>query len=326
MIEILATGGMSTVQDSGRQGYRRFGVGVAGPLDPLAAGIGNAMLGNESGCAFIEIVLFPFRARFAGNCRIALTGADARASLDGGPVWPWWTLSARAGQILHVEGPRGGGVTYLCVGGGLDVPKILGSRSTDLKAGFGGFHGRTLRKGDILGILPDPELNARQRARGFGIRPPSIAMELCEDPKAPLAAQVRILPAAEWDCFTDKSLELLVTTDWRISPNSNRIGARLDGPELVTHRKLEMPSHGIVPGVIQVPPAGRPIVMQCDAQTSGGYPKIATVIEADQWRVAQSPPGGHLRFRTVSLHEAQDALNVQREYLIAIERAARLAQ
>jgi len=317
VIEVLATGAMSTVQDPGRHGYRRFGVGVAGPLDPLAAHIGNAMLGNDPKCACIEIVLFPFRVRFTEDCRIALTGADARAAIDGTPVWPWWSLTVHAGQVLSLQAPRDGGVAYLSMGGGVDVPEVLGSRSTDLKAGFGGLQGRPLRKGDSLACLEDACLGTRQRPRGFGVRPPSAAEA---------GAAIRVLPAAEWDQFTDEAHTLLVTHDWKVSPNSNRIGVRLEGPALAMRRKVELLSHGIVPGVIQVPPSGLPIVMQCDAQTSGGYPKIATVIEADQWRIAQTPLGGRLRFEVITLEQAQAAWDGQRRYVEAIRQAAILAQ
>lgn len=317
MIEILATGPMSTVQDLGRHGYRRIGVGVAGPLDLLAAQVGNAMLGNDAGCAFIEVALFPFRVRFTDECRIALSGADARATIDGAPVLPWWSLVVHAGQVLSLEASRQGAVAYLCAGGGIDVPEVLGSRSTDLKAGFGGLQGRTLRKGDTLACLPDPCAGNGRRSRGFGVRPPSAT---------DAQTAIRVLPAAEWEHFTDEAHQLLVASDWRISPNSNRIGMRLEGPVLAVRRKLELLSHGIVPGVMQVPPSGLPIVMQCDAQTSGGYPKIATVIEADQWRVAQTPLGGRLRFEVVTPEQAQTAWDSQCRYVEAIRQAVALAQ
>jgi biotin-dependent carboxylase-like uncharacterized protein len=319
MIEILSTGGLSTVQDQGRFGYRRFGVGVSGALDTLAATVGNAMLGNAPSCAFIEIVLFPFRVRFAADCRIAVTGADALAAVDGVPICPWWSLPVRAGQVLSLQAPRAGSVAYLCIEGGIDVANVLGSRSTDLKAGFGGFQGRTLRKGDRLTWCAPSSGHVTERARGFGVRPPA---------SSPLqngggaATRVRVLPAAEWESFTDEAHALFLGTEWKISPNSNRIGVRLEGPALRARRNLEMLSHGIVPGVIQIPPSGLPIVMQCDAQTSGGYPKIATVIEADQWRIAQTPLGGRVRFEVATLAEAQSAWELQCKYVQDVRLAA----
>lgn len=323
-MEILATGAMSSVQDLGRYGYRQLGVGVSGALDALAAAVGNAMLGNEAACAFVEIVLFPFRLRFDADSRIALTGVDARATLDGIPVWPWWTLPVRAGQVLSLQAPETGGVAYLCIEGGIDVPTVMGSRSTDLKTGFGGFEGRALRKGDRLQHFTIPSADASRRTpRRFGVVPPAIALPIrgtaeCE------ATQVRVLAAAEWDSFSIPAREAFLSTNWKVSPNSNRIGARLDGPALEPERKFELLSHGIVPGVIQIPPSGQPIVMQCDAQTSGGYPKIATVIEADQWRVAQTSLGGWLRFSAVSLEQAQNALAAQRSYLQNVRQAVEL--
>ena len=317
MIEILATGAMSTVQDAGRQGHRRLGVSVAGPLDSLACAVGNAMLGNGSELAFIEIVLFPFRARFAADGHIALTGANAQASLDDVPVLPWWTLPVRAGQVLSLRAPTEGAVAYLCTAGGIDVPSLLGSRSTDLKAGFGGLEGRVLRKGDCLAR---GQASVPWRGRGFGVRPPSLT-EAGEG-----ATVVRVLPAAEWETFPDEARQRFLDAAWRISPQSNRIGVRLEGLAIRPSNAVELLSHGIVPGVVQVPPSGQPIVMQCDAQTSGGYPKIATVIEADQWRVAQTRMGARLRFRAVSLDEARQAWDEWYRFIERVRQAACLAQ
>jgi biotin-dependent carboxylase-like uncharacterized protein len=324
MIELLATGAMTTVQDLGRHGYRQFGVGVSGALDTLAAAVGNAMLGNDAASAFVEIMLFPFRVRFGADSRIALTGADARAALDGDPVWPWWCLPVRAGQVLSLQAPESGGVAYLCIEGGIDVPPVLGSRSTDLKAGFGGFEGRTLRKGDRLQHTAIARTHpSTHTLKKFGAVPPITALQI-DGIAEQEATQVRVLPAAEWGSFSSAARGIFLSTHWKVSANSNRIGARLEGPAINPERELELLSHGIVPGVIQIPPSGQPIVMQCDAQTSGGYPKIATVIEADQWRVAQTPLGGRLCFRAVSLEEAHDALTAQHAYLRNVRRAAEL--
>lgn len=323
MIEVLSTGSLSTVQDLGRIGHRRFGVSVSGALDKLAAEAGNAMLGNQASSSIIEIIIFPFRARFTASTRIALTGADTRACLDGKPVWPWWTLPVAAGQVLTLQGPLAGGVACLCVDGGFEVEQVLGSFSTDLKAGFGGYCGRTLRKGDKV---PYPKPNLQRSPASavcrFGAVPPEFSL-----PSGVIAQKgtvVRVLPAAQWDCFSDAVRETFAEAIWKVLPDSNRIGLRLEGPSLVPVKKLELLSHGIVPGVIQVPPSGQPIVMQCDAQTSGGYPKIATVIEADQWRIAQTSLGGSVRFAVTSQNQALNALKEQRSYLQKLRLASQL--
>lgn len=323
MIDILSTGGLSTVQDLGRIGQRRFGVSVSGALDKLAAEAGNAMLGNPAGSAIIEIVVFPFRVRFTADTCIALTGTDARASLDGKPVWPWWTLPVAAGQVLSMQGPLGGGVACLCVHGGFAVEAVLGSFSTDLQAGFGGHQGRPLRRGDQV---PHAAFHRQGPASvacsRFGAVPAEFALPAAAH--APDATVVRVLPAAQWDCFSGATRRTFFETAWKVLPASNRIGLRLQGPTLAPVKKIELLSHGIVPGVVQVPPSGQPIVMQCDAQTSGGYPKLATVIEADQWRIAQTPLGGNVRFVEASQAQALDALREQRAYLQKLRLASQL--
>lgn len=322
MFEIMMTGGMSTVQDSGRQGYRRVGVGVSGPMDALAAQVGNAMLLNESSSAFVEIALFPFVAKFSRACRIAITGTDARARLDDRPLLPWWSVKVNAGQQLRLEGSAQGGIAYLCVGGGIDVPPILNSRCTDLKGGFGGYQGRPLRKADKVSCLRDLHLEHYGSGRGFGVIPPCWA-GLESSKSFSTDAPIRVIPSGEWDEFTPESRQRFVEAEWKVSPASNRIGSRLEGPVLSLSRPIEMLSYGVIPGLIQVPPSGLPIVMQCDAQTAGGYPKIATVIDADQGRVAQTPPGGVLRFELTTPQEAQQIYLRQQKYVEHIRHSAR---
>jgi biotin-dependent carboxylase-like uncharacterized protein len=310
MMDIVTSGGMSSVQDLGRMNYRRLGVGVAGANDTLAARIGNTMLRNQDNAAFIEIMLFPFRVRFTEDTCIAITGANTHATLDGAALSPWWCLSVKAGQLLQMNPPEFGGTAYLCIEHGIDVPVVLGSRSTDLKAHFGGHEGRLLRKGDHLRALAT---SSRQKPTSFGVRPPADIPQLHVSSNND-ATVVRVLPATEWDNYAQKTIDTFLSHNWTISPNSNRIGMRLEGPALLPIKKLELLSHGIVPGLIQVPPSGQPIVMQADAQTSGGYPKIATVIEADQWKVAQTPLRGKLRFHLCTLAEARQALQRVQQY------------
>lgn len=317
-MEVLSTGGLTTVQDSGRRGLRRFGVGVAGPLDALAAEVGNLMLCNAPDAAFIEVVIFPLRLRFDGALRIAVTGSDVQMEVDGQRFPPWWSVVVQPGQVLTLRAPQAGGVAYLCVSGGIDVPRVLGSRSTDLKAAFGGHCGRTLRKGDVLATLPG---KAAASSRRFGVLPPCAGLAAPQAEGESPATVVRVLPAAQWEAFGAATRARFLASAWRITPDSNRIGLRLGGGEIKPDQPLELLSHGILPGVIQVPPHGQPIVMQCDAQTSGGYPKIATVIAADMWRLAQTPIGGHLRFQCVDMDQALAAHAQQQSYLATVRRA-----
>jgi len=301
MIEILATGALTTVQDHGRRGALKWGVGTSGALDDLALAAGNILLGNDEHAAGIEIQIFPFRARFTAACAFAVTGADCQALLDDVPLPPWWVQTARAGQVLSLRIPRQGpwhaSRSYLCLAGGVDVPLVLGSRSTQLRGAFGGLEGRELRNGDTFRT---GATSGVARRTNFGLRPPALDLPLMVDD----LPAVRVLPAAEYGHYSDAAHEALWNEAWRITPQSNRYGYRLQGPQLCPVAPIETRSHGIVPGVIQVPPNGQPIVQMRDAQPSGGYPKIGVVIEADLWRLGQAPIGSRVRFIKTSWPEA----------------------
>ena len=271
--------------------------------------LGNALLGNPDGAACVEIPLFPFKAKFSATTEFALTGADCEADLDGVPVLPDWAMTAETGQVLSLNPPRKGVYAYLAVQGGIDVPELLGSRSTHLRAAFGGLEGRILREGDALKTGSPVALPPLPKG-GVGAGMP--AMTVDGDTQETL---LRVLPAAEYPSFDAESRRLFVQTAWRITPQSSRAGYRLSGPVLDLAEKLEMRSHGIVPGVIQVPMGGSPIIQTADSQTSGGYPKIATVIEADLWRLAQTRIGGHLRFVETTFSDAVAALESLRAHI-----------
>jgi biotin-dependent carboxylase-like uncharacterized protein len=313
MIEILSNSALSTVQDLGREGGMRWGVGTSGAMDPLALAVGNLLLGNEESAAGIEVPVFPFRARFVEDCAFAITGADCAATLDGRPLMAWGSYEARGGQVLTLGLPQPAAWraarAYVCLAGGVDVPPVLGSRSTQLRGAFGGLDGRALRKGDTL-RAGAPGRAARRT--GIGVVPPALQLPL----DAGGCPAVRVLPAAEYECYTPASRDAFWRTEWKVTPQSDRYGYRLAGEAaLQPVAALEMRSHGIVPGVIQVPPGGQPIVQMRDAQPSGGYPKIGTVIEADLWRLGQSPIGSRVRFIETTWDEAVSALDGLRAWL-----------
>ena len=329
MIEILSRTLLSSVQDLGRDGYLHLGVGTSGAMDCVALAAGNILLGNPENSASIEIQIFPFEVRFLEDIAFALTGADANAELDGRPVPPWWTLQARKGQMLKLNLTRRGARSYLALAGGIDVPVVLGSRSTQLRGNFGGFDGRHLQRGDVLGAIRREASGAAPAplpAAGFGVEPPEFALPLgdTEAVAQGIRTFVRVLPATEYDCYEDASLAAFWGKDWTITPHSDRYGFRLEGEALATKRTLEQRSHGIVPGVIQVPPSGQPIIQLRDAQPSGGYPKIGTVIEADIWRLAQAKLCTQLRFVQTTYDEALSALDAVQAYLDKVRRLARL--
>ncbi len=309
MIEMLDPSGHATVQDAGRLGHRHVGIGANGAMDGLALATGNLLLGNASDAAAIEVPGVPMRLRFLHDTAFALTGADMQAMLAGQPIPANWRAFARAGEELVLGHARRGVYGYLCVAGGIDVPAVLGSRSTHMRGVFGGLEGRMLRPGDRLSVGP-----SEVGPVSFGVVDPIEALRLETSAKG--ATMVRVLPAAEYDAYSEDARAAFWSTDWRISSQSNRAGYRLLGPTLDLAEPIEMRSHGLVPGVIQGPAGGTPIIQLADAYTAGGYPKIGVVIEPDLWRIAQTPLGQALRFCRCSHAEAlaaHDALQAHLE-------------
>jgi len=319
MIEILKVGPLCSVQDVGRFGFRSIGVGTSGAMDTLALRVGNILVGNAEGSASIEITVFPFVVRLTSAMRVAVTGGACSAEVDGKRYPPWWSFSVKAGQTLTLAPPVHGARAYLAVSGGIDVSVVLGSRSTDLKMAIGGFEGRCLHRGDVLRIIGHANAATPGVIDSFGAAPPQSRLGANADvPQGADGRQiacVRVVAGPEYDAFLEDATKRLWDANWLVSPTSNRIGYRLEGPEMLLRQPLQMLSHGIVPGVIQVPPNGQPIVMMSDAQTSGGYPKIGTVIEADLWRLAQLPVGGFIRFQRVSIEEGIRAEYEQVKYV-----------
>jgi biotin-dependent carboxylase-like uncharacterized protein len=307
MIEVLSNGALNLVQDLGRKGHLAMGVSGGGAMDTPALQYGNMLLGNDDGAAGIEISIFPFRIKFLRATYFACTGAGAALDLSGKACPIWAAVHADAGDILTILAPQVGSRVMLTLRGGLDVPLVLGSRSTDLKSGFGGLEGRGLRKGDQLAIgLPCEDNKTRHLSIAPGSRT-RLAKELASG-----VVTVRALPSAEYSEFTKSARTDFEQTEYKITPDCNRQGYRLEGAALKTNRKLELLSHGVVPGTVQIPPSGQPIVQMAEANTLGGYPKIATVIGADLWRLAQMRAGQGIRFNIVNSDTAVNALRENR--------------
>lgn len=311
-LEVLRGGTLCSVQDLGRHGLRHLGVSQCGAMDPLALQQANLLLGNAPGAAGIELSLGPVALRFTQDARIALTGVDFGAHLqpmegDGLPVLSGHPLQVPAGAVLSLTRPAIPGARgYLAVAGGVDVPLLLGSRSTDLKAGFGGHAGRALQAGDVLpvGLTPAAGLIGRRGVRSF----------------APTHV-LRALPGPDYERFTPAAHTGFWLQPWRINAQSNRMGLRLNGAPLALHSAANLLSAGVLPGDVQVPPDGLPIVLGVDCQTTGGYPRIASVIQADLWQLAHLSPLTSVYFQPVTHTVAQEALERQTRYLARLARA-----
>jgi biotin-dependent carboxylase-like uncharacterized protein len=320
VIEILSTLPLNTVQDLGRFGSRHHGVSTSGVMDPVAFVVGNVLLGNPDNAAAIEVQTFPFVVRFLADTNFAVTGADTAATLDDHDLPPWWSATAKRGQTLTLRPPASGARAYLALAGGIDVPVILGSRSTHLRSEFGGFGGRSLEQGDVLRTLDGEGHAAPWKSGGLGVVPPSFALPATNGRVLP----VRVLRAGEYDLFSAEMQERFWATEWKITHHSDRGGYRLSGNPIKLAAPVELRSYGLVAGIVQVPPSGEPIIQLSDANTAGGYPKIAAVVEADLWRLGQARLGSLIRFEEVTYEAAVEATAPIADYVIRIRRTTDL--
>jgi 5-oxoprolinase (ATP-hydrolysing) subunit C len=290
MIEIEAAGPLTLVQDLGRPGWAGLGIAAGGAMDAFALQRANLLLGNPPGAAALELVAGPLRLRAKRDCWLALAGAVFELRVDGRLQPPGLRCPLPAGALAELRGPVQGQYAVLAVDGGLALPPVLGAQATASRGGYGGLQGRALRRGDALPLGPARRLRTR---RGLAWRPVDAA-----DPP------VGLLPGPEVAQLPPAARERFWATRWRLTPQSDRMGLRLAGEPLPA-LGLELLSHAVQPGLVQLPPSGLPIVLGADAQTTGGYPRLGQVIAADLWRLAQLRPGDALQFAPVDLDSAR---------------------
>lgn len=287
-LKITKPGMSTTVQDFGRWGHQAMGMPVAGAMDPEALAVANILAGNETGAAALEITLLGPTLAVEGEGAIAVTGADLGFCVNGTPAPMWTCLPVKTGDILSFSGPKGRGCrAVLAVSGGIDVPPVMGSRSTYVRAGIGGFAGRALKGGDTVacGELPALWRNTFDFSCPEALRPP-------RDPEAP----IRAVPGPQDDAFTEEGLETLFGSTYTITNQADRMGYRLEGPKVAHVKAADIVSDAIPLGAVQVPGHGQPIVMLADRQTTGGYTKAAVVLTVDLAVLAQRMPGMTVRF------------------------------
>jgi len=301
-LEVMKPGLLTTIQDLGRHGYQQYGVPVSGAMDSFALRIGNTLVGNTEAEAGLEITILGPELKILEDTAIAITGGDLTPTLDGKSLPMWETVLAKKGAAIAFRGPRSGCRAYLTVSGGIEVPQLMGSRSTYIKAQIGGLGGRPLRVGDRLKTIPN-----RQPRDFVGRR---IPRELL--PTYTGECDLRVVMGPQDDQFTDEGIRIFLTSEYVITPQSDRMGYRLVGPKIAHKTGADIISDGIPLGAVQVPGDGMPIIMLMDRQTTGGYTKIATVITVDVDRLAQTKPGDRVRFSKVTVEEAH-ALLKERE-------------
>jgi 5-oxoprolinase (ATP-hydrolysing) subunit C len=288
-LRVLAPGPLTTIQDGGRLGWLRFGVPGSGALDRCALAVANALVGNRRDAGALELTLAGGRFAAEGAMRIALAGADMPMTIDGAPAARERSHTLASGAVVSIAAARSGARAYLAVSGGFDVSPVFGSVATHLRSGIGGLEGRALRAGDAVAVAgPVPA--------GPDLRLAAAA--------PPLHPRIRVIPGPQDDHFTAAALALLCESDFTITAQSDRMGYRLAGPALAHVQGFNIVSDGIAPGSIQVPGDGQPIILLADRQTTGGYPKIATVISADLPALGQLRPGDRVRFAAVGLADA----------------------
>lgn len=293
MIRVLSPGLFTTVQDLGRNGYAHLGVSPAGAADQLALRTGNRLVGNAEGSAALEMTLQGGRYEFDCDAVVALTGAE----FEHASIPMWRATSVKRGAVVEIGGAKTGARGYLSVRGGIDAPRVMGSRSTHVLSGFGG----PLKRGDALAI-------------GDEIAAPSVEHRV----EPPIYRKLlRITAGAQTAEFDARQAILLATETYQVGDNSNRMGLRLGGPALCPPHDGQMLSEGVALGAIQVPPSGEPIILFVDAQTTGGYPVIASVISADLPSVGQLRPRDAVTFQFVSFAEARRLLFEQEAYIHA---------
>jgi biotin-dependent carboxylase-like uncharacterized protein len=310
-IEVIDGGMLTTVQDLGRYGCQRYGVPTSGALDLFSLRAANRLVGNPDTAAGLEVTLIGPRLKFLVPATVALTGADLGARLDGQPLPRWQSVLVEAGATLSFGEPRDGMRAYLAVAGGIDVPVVLGSRSTYTRSKLGGVEGRPIRAGDVLQVCGD-----RPVLLGGALRMPE-----ANRPAYGHSHVLRVVLGPQDDRFTTSGIDTFLSSTYTVAPQSDRMGYRLTGPAIEHLRGPDIVSDGTPFGAVQVAGDGVPIVLLADRGTAGGYTKIATAIGPDLPRLAQALPDDTVRFLRIDLDAAYEAVREQEWQLGSIAAA-----
>jgi antagonist of KipI len=314
---VQSAGFLASVQDLGRTGYRQSGISISGALDSHALRVANALVDNDDSGAGLEATLGKLRLRFEDSRVVAWCGGAFSVRIGEEDLPPGHAGLVANGEELVMVAPKTGARAWLAISGGIDVPQVLGSRSTDLRGNFGGHEGWALRDGDELPLGTTEGLKERRfetavlAGRRLQIAAPWVSDWSAPAPWAATAHPNRVLRfvrGPDWARFTEEAQTALEGTPFTVTLDSDRMGARLDGPDLPRHDPSDLLSEAVAPGTLQVPPSGKPILLLGDCQTIGGYPKIAHVITVDLPIAAQLWPGDLVRFHEISLAEAQALL------------------
>ncbi|RQD72240.1 MAG: biotin-dependent carboxyltransferase [Tindallia sp. MSAO_Bac2] len=300
-IKINKPGLLTTVQDGGRVGYQQFGVPVSGVMDAFSQRVANLLAGNDENEAVLEITLMGPEIEFEEDMVIAVTGGDLGAVLEGEALPLWQSVLVQSGQKIAFKAVKKGCRAYLAVAGGIQVPAVMGSKATYTRGKIGGYEGRALKAGDALDIgKPSASLDK--------LKDRSVNQDQYEYPQE---ITIRVVAGPQEEAFTDEGINTFYSSSYAVTNECDRMGYRLNGPEITHESGGDIISDGIAMGAVQVPGHGMPIVMMADRQTTGGYTKIANVISVDLPKMAQAKPGDQISFQKVTVEEAQQLLKDQ---------------
>jgi len=291
--EILSPGPLTLIQDCGRYGYQKSGVPVSGSMDSFSYNISNILLENNEDEGVLEFTMLGPKIKFRSQCTIAITGGESSPKLNGKSVPLWETIRVNPQDELSFEIMSKGCRGYIAFAGGIDVPEVMGSKSTYIKGKIGGLEGRPLKAGDIL-KLKNPKSFPTEKKLPQKYRP------LYSN-----HYELRVILGPQDDYFTSAGIDTFLSGKYTVTNECDRMGIRLEGEKIEHISGGDILSDGIVPGSIQVPGQGKPIIMMADCQTTGGYAKIATVVSSDLKKLAQAKPGDTLSFKKVTVEQGQ---------------------
>ncbi|SDX00939.1 biotin-dependent carboxylase uncharacterized domain-containing protein [Marinococcus luteus] len=294
---VRKAGLFTTVQDTGRTGYQHLGVPASGAMDMYALQMGNALCGNHLGAAGLELTLMGPTLTFHEKTVIAVTGGNLQPAVNKESIPMWATRKVYAGDELTFNGPAQGARAYLCIEGGIEVPMVLGSRSTYTKGGIGGMEGRELESGDIL-----YRGTVHSKPKPFERRLPAAGIPVYEKQQT-----LRVVAGPEFDTLTTEAGAMLLREAYVVTQEADRMGIRLRGPEVSFHHTGDIISDGVAFGTIQLASDGQPMILMADRQTTGGYARVLNVISADLLKAAQLQPNATVKFEQVTLEEAKIA-------------------
>ncbi|RYL92758.1 biotin-dependent carboxyltransferase [Sporolactobacillus sp. THM7-4] len=302
-IKCIKPGLLTTIQDKGRQAYQSMGISASGAMDKFAMRVGNILVGNPEYTPVIESAMVGpvIEMKFEG-C-VSITGANFSPKLNGDPIEMWKAIHVTPGDVLSFGRHIAGCLTYIAISGGLKIPTILGSCSTFIRGGYGGISGRALKAGDEIHVR-EPRISYKKLVRKKLVQ--RYILDYREN------ATVRFIWGPQDDRFTEESKEVFIHSSYKVSTQSDRMGYRMQGPQLKHVDSPDILSDYICPGAIQVPGEGQPIILMADCQMTGGYTKIGVVINVDFPLAAQCKPGDKIHFEPISVAEAQDLMK-QRE-------------